>query len=83
MGKLKTISIDVNKMMGIDEYRDSIGIHRTDKPNVESFKISDDLMLTYHEDDKDVPLPFTGQILGSIINHTITDYEARKGTAAA
>jgi hypothetical protein len=83
MGKLKTISIDVNKMMGIDEYRDSIGIHRTDKPNVESFKISDDLMLTYHEDDKDVPLPFTGQILGWIIHHTIADDEARKGTAAA
>ena len=70
--------------MGLDEYRDSIGIHRTDKPNVESFKTSDDLMLTYHEDDKDVPLPFTGQMLGWIINHTIADYEeARKGTAAA
>jgi archaellum component FlaF (FlaF/FlaG flagellin family) len=83
MGQLKTISIDVNKMMGIDEYRDSIGIHIKDKPNVESFRISDDLMLTYHEVDEDVPLPFTGQILGCIINHTIADHDARNGTAAA
>jgi hypothetical protein len=83
LGKLKTISIDVSKMMGVDEYRDSIGIHCKDKGNVESFKISNDLMLTYHEDQKDVLVPFAGQILGHIVSHAMADHDARKGTAAA
>jgi hypothetical protein len=83
LGKLKTISIDVNKMIGVDEYRDSIGVHCKDKEKVDSFKISNDLMLTYHEDQKDVLVPFAGQILGSIIGHTMAEHDARKETTAA
>jgi hypothetical protein len=83
LGTLKTISIDANKIIGVDKYRDSIGIHCKDKGNVESFKISNDLMLTYHEDQKDVLVPFAGQILGCIISHTMADHNALKDTAAA
>jgi hypothetical protein len=43
MGALKTISIDVKAIMGVDPHPDGIALHCKDKEKVESFKISDDL----------------------------------------
>jgi hypothetical protein len=83
MGALKTISIDVKKIIGVDPHPDGIALHCKDKEKVESFKISDDLKLTYHEDLQEVSVPFIGPILERIISRTMADHDARKGMVAA
>jgi hypothetical protein len=83
MGALKTISIDVNKIMGVDPHSDGIALHCKDKEKVESFKISDDLKLTFHEDQQEVSVPFVGPILERIVSRAMADQDARKGMAAA
>jgi hypothetical protein len=71
LGALKTIAIDVDKIIGVDESRDGIALHCEGKEKVESFKISEELMLTYREDQKEVSVPFAGQILERIISQTM------------
>jgi hypothetical protein len=82
MGQLKTVSIDLIKIIGVDNGRNEIGIHCKDKEKVESFRIAKDLMLTYQEDCEAVSVPFDGQILGCIVSRTMTQHEARKSRAA-
>jgi hypothetical protein len=60
MGALKTISIDIRKITGIDPHPDWIALHCKDKDKVESFRISDGLKLTFHEDQQEVSVPFIG-----------------------
>jgi hypothetical protein len=83
LGALKTISIDVNKILGIDNFRDGISLHCKGKEKVESFKISEDLMLTYHEDQEAVSVPFAGQILERIISRAMAGHDAPSVAAAA
>jgi hypothetical protein len=68
LGTLKTITVDVKKISGVDEHRDGIALHCEGKEKVESFKISKKLRLTYEEDQDVVSVPFVGQILGCLIS---------------
>lgn len=83
LGALKTISIEVNKIIGVDQFCDEIGVHCKNKEKVESFKISDDLMLTYHEDQKAVSVPFPGQVLELLINRAVAGQGVQNRTVAA
>jgi len=83
MGALKTISIDVGKIMGIDPHPDGISLHCKDKQKVESFKISDKLKLTYHEDQQEVSVPFIGPFLERIISLTMSDQGSTNAILAA
>jgi hypothetical protein len=83
MGALKTISIDIKKVMGVDPHLDGIALHCKDKEKVESFKISDDLKLTYHEDQQEVSVPFIGPFLERIISLTMSGQGCRNAIVAA
>jgi hypothetical protein len=67
LGTLKTVSIDLNRIMGVDQHPDGIGMHCKDKEKVETFRISNDLMLTYKEKQQDVSFPFTGPVLERLL----------------
>jgi hypothetical protein len=81
MGTLKTISIDVKKIIGVDPHSDGIALHCKDKEKVESFKISDDLKLTYYEDRQEVSVPFVGSFLERIISLTMSGQRSRTAIA--
>jgi hypothetical protein len=81
MGALKTISIDVKKIMGVDPHPDGVALHCKDKEKVESFKISDGLKLTYHEDQQEVSVPFIGSFLERIISMTMSGQRPRSAIA--
>jgi hypothetical protein len=68
LGQLKTVSIDAGEILGVDTLPDGVALHCKSKENVESFKISPDLMVTYAQDLDEVSVPFTGAILGCIID---------------
>ena len=81
MGALKTISIDVKKIMGVDPHPDGVALHCRDKEKVESFKIPDGLKLTYHEDQQEVSVPFIGAFLERIISLTMSGQRSRTAIA--
>jgi len=81
MGALKTISIDVKKIMGVDPHADGVALHCKDKEKVESFKISGGLKLTYHEDQQEVSVPFIGSFLERIISLTMSGQRSRTAIA--
>jgi hypothetical protein len=83
LGALKTVTMDLSEIIGVDECGDGIRLHRKNKENVESFRISDDLKLTFKDGDEDVSVPFTGQILELVINKAMAISNERKARVAA
>ena len=83
LGALKTVSIDVNKIMGADQYPNGIGLHCMNKEKVEAFRISHDLMLTYKETQENISLPFTGAVLERLVSRALAGSGNRKAAAAA
>jgi hypothetical protein len=77
MGALKTISIDVKKIIGVDPHPDGVALHCKDKEKVESFKISDGL----NEDQQEVSVPFIGSFLERIISLTMSGQRSQTAIA--
>lgn len=83
MGAVKTVVIDLNKIVGVDRRPDGIALHCEGKQVVESFKIAQDLKLGYLENGKHQAVPFSGPILERIVSQAMARHGGQHVASAA
>jgi hypothetical protein len=83
LGALKTITVDLKNILGVEEFRYGVAIHREDRENVETFKISEKLTLIYREGDETLSVPFAGPILERLISRALGGARGQDITVAA
>jgi hypothetical protein len=83
MGALKTLVVDLSKIMGVDHLSCGIAVHCEGKEDVDSFKIAQDLKLPYLKDGKALAVPFSGPILERVVSHAMAKTRSQHAASAA
>jgi hypothetical protein len=81
LGTMRTVFVEIEKIVSVDTYIDGIGLHCSGKDKVECFLISPDLTIKYSDNDEKVTVPFAGQILHHIVSEAMAHRSDRKYAA--
>ena len=68
IGLLKTITVELNKIVAVDVYNDAIGLHLAGKVNTECFRPANGTALHFTRDGRQYIVPATGPILKAAID---------------
>jgi hypothetical protein len=70
-GVVRTVCMELKSILSVDIYKDGVGLHCKKRSKVEGFHLSSALEMTYKHGDQTISLPFTGQILATVINSVL------------
>jgi hypothetical protein len=83
IGQLKTITIELTKVIGIDVYKDAIGLHFAGKEKTQYFQPDRRMVVTFTKDSRQYKCPVSGTILKAAIDAARkTDTSPEKANAA-
>ncbi|MCE5214549.1 MAG: zinc-ribbon domain-containing protein [Methanobacterium sp.] len=67
LGSMRTVNIDLRKIVAIEPYKDGIGSQRENKQKTEYFTGTDKTTLTFSNDNRRISIPVNGAVLKAAI----------------